>query len=148
MSLALNNWALFDNQSIKIQLKQYSDYKGWTPTNHQTGLLEYIKKKKKKIKKTVRLSLLTTTSLNCVKCFCLCVLRWLMRPILALNCLLQIEQERSEEESSVGDALALAFRWTFADSVCFVFTSTPSYEASPFCSILCNLFPDSVWWSP
>ena len=33
-----------------------------------------------------------------------------MRPILALNCLLQIEQERSEEETSVGDALALAFR--------------------------------------
>ena len=35
-----------------------------------------------------------------------------MRPILhvALNCLLQIEQERSEEESSIGDALALAFR--------------------------------------
>ena len=33
-----------------------------------------------------------------------------MRPILALNCLLQIEQESSEEESSVGDALALAFR--------------------------------------
>ena len=31
-----------------------------------------------------------------------------MRPILALNCLLQIEQE-NEEESSVGDALALAF---------------------------------------
>ena len=33
-----------------------------------------------------------------------------MRPILGLNCLLQIEQERSEEESSVGDVLALAFR--------------------------------------
>ena len=33
-----------------------------------------------------------------------------MRPILALNCLLQIVQERSEEESSVGGALALAFR--------------------------------------
>ena len=33
-----------------------------------------------------------------------------MRPILALNCLSQTEQERSEEESSVGDALALAFR--------------------------------------
>ena len=33
-----------------------------------------------------------------------------MRPILALNCLLQIEQERSEEENSNGDALALAFR--------------------------------------
>ena len=43
-------------------------------------------------------------------CYYLCVLRWLMRPILALNCLLQTEQERSEEESSVGDALALAFR--------------------------------------
>ena len=26
-----------------------------------------------------------------------------MRPILALNCLLQIEQEKSEEEGSVGD---------------------------------------------
>ena len=33
-----------------------------------------------------------------------------MRSVLALNCLLQIEQERSEEGSSVGDALALAFR--------------------------------------
>ena len=33
-----------------------------------------------------------------------------MRPSLALNCLLQIEQERYEEESSVGDALALVYR--------------------------------------
>ena len=33
-----------------------------------------------------------------------------MRSILALKCLLQIEQERSGEESSVGGALALAFR--------------------------------------
>ena len=32
-----------------------------------------------------------------------------MRPILALNCLLQVEQERSEKERSVGGALALAF---------------------------------------
>ena len=48
--------------------------------------------------------------INCVICYYLCNLRWLMRPILALNCLLQIEQERYEEESSVGDALALAFR--------------------------------------
>ena len=61
----------------------------------------------------VRLSLLTMTNpilINCVMCYYLCVLRWLMKPILALNCLLQIEQEWSEEESSVGDALALAFR--------------------------------------
>ena len=48
--------------------------------------------------------------INCVMCYYLCVLRWLMRTILDLNYLLQIEQERSEEESSVGDALALAFR--------------------------------------
>ena len=48
--------------------------------------------------------------IKCVKCYNLCVLTWLMRSILALNCLLQIAQERSEEESSVGDALALAFR--------------------------------------
>ena len=59
----------------------------------------------------VRLSLLTMTNPNQLcHVIILCVLRWLMRPILALNCLLQIEQERSEEESSVGDALALAFR--------------------------------------
>ena len=33
-----------------------------------------------------------------------------MRPTLAQNCLLQVEKERSEEESFVGDALALIFR--------------------------------------
>ena len=47
--------------------------------------------------------------INCVKCYYLCVLSWLMRPVLALNCLLQKEQERSEEESSVGDTFTLAF---------------------------------------
>ena len=55
----------------------------------------------------VLLSLLTMTNLiKSIKCYCLCVLRWLMRPILALNCLLQTEQEGSKERSSVGDALA------------------------------------------
>ena len=52
-----------------------------------------------------------------------------MRQILALNCLLQIEQERSEEESSVGDALALAFR-----CVCFCSASLilfASYSSAP-----------------
>ena len=29
----------------------------------------------------------------------------------------------------------------FADSFCFVFASSPSYEVSPLCSILCSLFP-------
>ena len=56
----------------------------------------------------VRLSLLTMTSLNqlCDVLLFVCS----KMPIVALNCLLQIEQERSEEGSSVGDALALAFR--------------------------------------
>ena len=73
-----------------------------------------------------------------------------MRPILALNCLLQIEQERSEEESSVGDASSVlplrTFLLGFADSFCFIFTGTPSYEASPLCSILCNLLPRVGWY--
>ena len=34
----------------------------------------------------------------------------------------------------------------FADSFCFVFTSSPSYEASPLCSILCSLFPRLCWY--
>ena len=33
-----------------------------------------------------------------------------MRPIVALNYLFQMEQERSEEESSVGDAVSQVFR--------------------------------------
>ena len=59
----------------------------------------------------------------------LCVLRLLMRPILALNCLLQIEQERSEEESSVGDALALAFRYARVCSVSLILFA--SYSPAP-----------------
>ena len=59
----------------------------------------------------VRLSLLAMTNPNqlCEVLLFVCF-KWLMRPTLALNCLLQIEQERSEEKSSVGDALALDFR--------------------------------------
>ena len=34
----------------------------------------------------------------------------------------------------------------FADSLSFVFTSSPSYEDSPLCSILCNLFPRLCWY--
>ena len=34
----------------------------------------------------------------------------------------------------------------FADSFCFVFTSSPSYEASQLCSILCNRFPRLCWY--
>ena len=71
-----------------------------------------------------------------------------MRPILALNCLFQIEQERSEEESSVGDALALAFRARFCSALLILFAS---YSPAPlfmrprhfvrFCAICCH---DSV----
>ena len=82
--------------------------------------------------------------INCVICYYLCVLKWLMRPILVLNCLLQIEQGRSEEESSVGDALALAFRCArFCSASLILFASySPAplfYEASPLCTILCKL---------
>ena len=34
----------------------------------------------------------------------------------------------------------------FADSFCFVFTSSPFYEAAPLCTILCNLFPWLCWY--
>ena len=34
----------------------------------------------------------------------------------------------------------------FADSFCFVFTSSPFYEAPPLCTILCNLFPWLCWY--
>ena len=55
----------------------------------------------------VHLSLLTMTSPNQL---CDVLLFVCSKMADALNCLLQIEQERSEEESSVGDAWALAFR--------------------------------------
>ena len=78
----------------------------------------------------VRLSLLTMTNPNqlCDVLLFVCS-KMLMRLILALNCLLQIEQERSEEESSVGDALALAFRCArFCSALLFLFAS---YSPAP-----------------
>ena len=61
-----------------------------------------------------------------------------MRPILALNCLLQIEQERSEEECSVGDALALAFRCArFCSASLILFAS---YSSAPFLLGLATLY--------
>ena len=92
--------------------------------------------------------------INCVMCYYLCVRRWLMRPVLALNWLLQIEQERTREVwgrklcwwcLSAGFPLC-TFLLGFADSFCFVFTSSPFYEASPLCTILCNLFPWLCWY--
>ena len=52
-----------------------------------------------------------------------------MRLILALNRLLQVEQERSEEESSDGDALALVFRCArFCSTLLILFAS---YSPAP-----------------
>ena len=77
----------------------------------------------------VRLSLLTMTNPNqlCDVLLFVCS----KRPILALNCLLQIEQERSEEESSVGDALPLAFRYArFCSASLFFFFFVVFFFAS------------------
>ena len=67
--------------------------------------------------------------IKCMKCYYSCFLRWLLRPILALNCLLQIEQERSEEESSFGDALALSFHCTHFCSASLILFA--SYSPAP-----------------
>ena len=65
-----------------------------------------------------------------------------MRPILALNCLLQTEQERSEEESSVGDALALAFRCAcFCSASLILFAS---YSPAPLLMRPCQPSTQSV----
>ena len=40
---------------------------------------------------------------------CLCVRRWLYKPILALNCRLQIEQVNADSAESDDGPLALAF---------------------------------------
>ena len=89
--------------------------------------------------------------INCMMCYYLCVLRWLMRPILALNCLLQIEQERSEEESSVGDALVLAFccsRFCSASLILFaLYSPAPLFSSPELCSgwaIVITFRPSSV----
>ena len=59
----------------------------------------------------VRLSLLTMTNLYQMReVLLLMCSKMADETNLALNCLLQIEQKTSEEERSVGDALALAFR--------------------------------------
>ena len=75
------------------------------------AMLYVFFKKLKVVILIVRLSLLTMTNLNRMReMYCLCVLRWLIRPSLALNCLLQMEHQRSEQDSSVGEAFALALR--------------------------------------
>ena len=74
-----------------------------------------------------------------------------MRPILALTCLFHTEQERAEEESSVGDARChnsgypvSTFLFGFADYFCLIFTNTHFYEALSLCSICAICSYDSV----
>ena len=100
----------------------------------------------------VRLSLLTMTNPNqlCDVLLFVCS-KMADETNLSSKLLLQIEQGKSEEESSVGEALALAFRCArFCSASLIVFASysptPPSYEASPLCSILCNLFPRLCWY--
>ena len=70
-----------------------------------------------------------------------------MGPVLALNCLLQIAQERSEEESSVGDALPLSFgfaRFCLASLILFASYSPAPLLMRPrhfvrFCAIMYNV---------
>ena len=74
-----------------------------------------------------------------------------MRPILALNCLLQIEQERSEEESSVGDALTLAFRCARfccarAETRLYIIDETPDIAATILNGDLSNISDWADFW--
>ena len=73
-----------------------------------------------------------------------------MRPVLALNCLLQIDLEKSEEESSVGNALALAFHcacFCSALLILFALYSPAPLPVRPHHSLyLCSQFPRLCWY--
>ena len=80
-----------------------------------------------------------------------CVLRWLIRSILALNCLFKTQQVSSEDEDwcwSTGSGFALfALLFTLADSLgFFVIICTLSDKATPLCTIFCSLFPGLCWY--
>ena len=67
---------------------------------------------------------------------CWCDLCWLVRPMFALNCLLQIEQVSSENDDSDDDLFALAlrsFRFRSASQISsyFVVICSLSGEATP-----------------
>ena len=60
-----------------------------------------------------------------------------------------MEQQRSEQDGSVGDALALALRrarFCLASLILFASYSLVPDEASPLCAVLCNLFPRLCWY--
>ena len=74
----------------------------------------------------------------------ICVLRWLMRPILAADSTRKVWGRKLCWWCLSSGFPLRTFPLGFADSFYFVYTSIPSYEASPLCSILCNLFHDFV----
>ena len=81
---------------------------------------------------------------------CLCVRRWLYKPILALNCRLQIEQVNSDCAETDDGSFALAFlslRFLSASQILFLFELGGTFvdEATPLCSILSSLFPGLNW---
>ena len=85
--------------------------------------------------------------INCVMSYYLCVLRWLMRP---LSSKLPVADRTREVWGRKlcwwclsSGFLLCTFLLGFADSFCFVFTSTRSYDASPLCSVLC---PRLCWY--
>ena len=111
------------------------------------------KKKKKKIEQTyiVRLSLLTITNPNQL-CDVLLFVCSKMTGETNLSFKLSVADRTREVWGRKlcwcsGSGFPLCtFLLGFADSFCFVFTSSPSHEASPLCSILCNLFPWLCWY--
>ena len=69
-----------------------------------------------------------------------CVLGWMTRPILALICLLQIEQIDFENDHSDDDPLDLALRSLRFRSVSQTLCVVVVCRLSDVCSILCNGF--------
>ena len=69
----------------------------------------------------------------------------LYKPILALNCRLQIEQVNSDcAESDYGSPF-FTLPFSFTDSLCFKLGGIFVDEATPLCSILSILFPGLSW---
>ena len=83
-------------------------------------------------------------------CVLVCFFWWLIMPIFVLNCLLQLEQVDSENDDSDDDPFCSGFAlfalsFCFAGSLCFIVICSLTDEATPLCSIQCNLFP-GLWW--
>ena len=104
-----------------------------------------------RIRIIVCLSLLTMANLNYMREMLLFVCsKMLIRPVLALNCLLQLEQQRSEQDSSVGDALPLALRCArFCSASLILFASyslTPLLMRPRHFARFCAICSHDCWY--